>query len=78
MHPIRLILFILGSTLFIASFIAYIYVKIRLRPSHLLDEWHNDFPDSHPDMLRYDRWSTITFSAAALGLALIFFTTFVL
>jgi len=74
---IRVILFLFGSVLFLTSLAAHIYVKLRLRPGPELDEYYHEFQDTHPDQIRYEKWSTRTFTAAALGLILIFITAFI-
>jgi hypothetical protein len=67
-------LYILGGFLFLASAIAHLYVRVRLRPrdDSDLDNYYHEFEDQHPEYARYTRWLQITMGGAALGLLLTF------
>lgn len=61
------------------SIIAHIYVKIRLRPrdDSDFDDYYHEFEDQHPDLIRYEKWSRITF-VAAVASALVLFLSIVI
>ena len=68
------LLCIVGGLLFLVSVAAHFYVKIRLRPKEEdLEDVYYEFEDQQPDVVRYDKWSRITFTAAVLGILLLFF-----
>lgn len=56
------------------SIIAHIYVKIRLRPrdGSDFDDCYHEFEDEHPDLIRYEKWSRITFVAAVASSLVLF------
>ena len=69
----NIILYIIAGPLFLVSITAYLYVHIRLRPKDSdLDECYYEFEDSHPVIARYNKWSKITFTAAAVAVLLLF------
>lgn len=73
MKMLELILFGIGSSLFLVSVIGYIYVKIRLRPTDSeLGEYYYEFEDQHPATAVYTKWSGITFAGAVIGTLLLF------
>lgn len=68
------ILYIIAGPLFLISIGAHFYVKLRLRPKEGSDEddYYYEFEDQQPDVARYNKWSRITFAAAAVGVLLFF------
>jgi len=69
------ILYIIAGPLFIISIAAHFYVKLRLRPKEdpdSQDDYYYEFEDQQPDVAGYEKWSRITFAAAALGALLLF------
>lgn len=68
------LLYIIGGVLFVASTIAYIYVRLYLRPKDdsELDDYYYEFEDLHPGYARYTKWLRITTGGAALGILLLF------
>jgi len=68
------ILWIIAGPLFVTSLIAYIYVKLRLRPKEGsdLDDYYYEFEDQHPGFAKYTKWSNITFTAVVISMLLIF------
>ena len=68
------IIYIIAGPLFLLSLLAYLYVKIRLRPRHEsdFDDYYHEFEDLHPDFIRYTKWSQITFTAAVVAALLLF------
>jgi hypothetical protein len=77
MH-IRILLLLLAGPLFLVSIGAYIYVQLRLKPdSDELEEYFWEVEDSHPALARYNKWSRITMSAAALAAMLLFAAVFI-
>jgi hypothetical protein len=65
--------YIIGGFLFLASAIAHLYVRVRLRPrDDSLDDYYHEFEDQHPEYARYTKWLQITMGGAALGLLLTF------
>ena len=69
---IMLILYLIAGPLFLISIAAHIYVKIKLRPKDDLDDYYYEFEDSHPGLAKYNKWSKITFTAAAIAALLLF------
>ena len=69
------ILYIIAGPLFLISIAAHFYVKIRLRPRQdpdSEDDYYYEFEDQQPDVARYDKWSRITFAAAAISVLFLF------
>jgi len=69
------ILYIIAGPLFIISITAHFYVKFRMRPKQDLDsqdEYYDEFEDQQSDVARYNKWSKITFTAATVGVLLLF------
>ena len=68
------ILYIIAGPLFLISFAAHIYVKLRLRPKDDsdLDDYYYEFEDQHPAYARYTKWSKITFTAIVISVLLLF------
>lgn len=69
------VLYIIAGPLFLISITAHFYVKLRLRPKEdpdSEDDYYYEFEDQQPDVARYNKWSRITFAAAALGVLLLF------
>ncbi|MFC1636006.1 hypothetical protein ACFL5Z_14290 [Planctomycetota bacterium] len=67
------LLCIVGGLLFLVSVAAHFYVKLRLRPKDEdLEDVYYEFEDQQPDVIRYEKWSRITFAAATVGILLLF------
>jgi len=65
------IIYLIAGPLFIISFCAYFYVKIRLKPKDPdLDDYYHEFEHLHPAYARYLKWSKITFAAASVAVLL--------
>ena len=72
------VLYIIAGLLFLISITAHFYVKLRLRPRQdpdSEDDYYYEFEDQQPDVARYNKWSRITFTAAAIGVLLLFIAT---
>ena len=66
-------LIIIGGLLFLISVAAHFYVKLRLRPKDEdLEDVYYEFEDQQPDVIRYEKWSRITFTTATIGILLLF------
>jgi hypothetical protein len=65
---------VIGSLLFIFSIVAHIYVKLKLSPKKDsdFDDIYWEFENTHPDFIRYNRLSRITFAGMVLGTLLLF------
>jgi len=75
---IRVLLLLLAGPLFLISIGAYIYIQLRLKPdSDELEEYFWEVEDRHPSLARYNKWSRITLSAAALAALLLFAAAFI-
>jgi hypothetical protein len=74
----KIFLLSIGCLLFIASFVAHIYVKLKFRPKQDsdFDEIYWEFEEMHPDFVRYSKFSRMTFAGMVLG-ALMLFLAFV-
>lgn len=72
------ILYIIAGPLFLVSIAAHFYIRLRLRPDDAdLDDYYHEFEDQQPGYATYARWSRITFTAAALGVLLLFIATMI-
>ncbi len=72
------VLYIIAGLLFLISITAHFYVKLRLHPRQdpdSEDDYYYEFEDQQPDVARYNKWSRITFTAAAIGVLLLFIAT---
>jgi hypothetical protein len=69
----KIILLLVGSLLFIVSFAAYIYVKLKISPKQTgdFDEIYWEFEDTHPGFARYSRLSQIAFAGMVFGAILL-------
>jgi len=75
---IRVLILLMAGPLFLISIGAYIYVQLRLKPdSDELDEYLWEVEDRHPALARYNKWSRITLSGAALAALLLFAAVFI-
>jgi hypothetical protein len=70
----KVFLLLVGSLLFIVSFAAHIYVKIKFRPKQDsdFDDIYWEFEDTHPGFARYNRLSQVTFTGMVFGAILLF------
>jgi hypothetical protein len=71
----KAVLYIVAGPLFLISIIAHFYVRLRLRPKENQDsddDYYYEFEDQQPDVAKYNKWSRITFAAAAIGVLLLF------
>ena len=76
MKIFELIIVVTGGILFLISVIGHIYVRVRLKPGDSeLQEYYYEFEDQHPAVIRYTKWSRITFTGAAIGALLVFLAT---
>ena len=69
------VLYIIAGPLFLISIAAHFYVKLSMRPKEnpdSEDDYYYEFEDQQPDVARYNKWSRITFAAAAVGVLLLF------
>ena len=68
-----------GGSLFLISASAHLYVKLHLRPKNEdLEDVYYEFEDQQPNVVRYEKWSRITFAAAIIGVLMLFVSIFVL
>src|SRR4030042_790933 len=60
-------LYIVGGFLFLLSLIAYVYVRVRLRPREGsdLDDYYHEFEEQHPEYARYTKWMQLSLGGAA-------------
>jgi len=70
----KVFLLLVGSLLFIVSFAAHIYVKLKISPKQDsdFDEIYWEFEDTHPGFARYSRLSQIAFAGMVFGAILLF------
>ena len=72
------LLYIVGGTLFLVSIAAHFYVRLRLRPKDEdLEDVYYEFEDQQPEVIRFEKWSRITFTAATIGILLFFIAVFI-
>lgn len=75
---VRVLLLLLAGPLFLISIGAYMYIQLRLKPKNdELEEYFWEVEDKHPALARYNRWSRITLSTAALAAMLLFAAVFI-
>jgi hypothetical protein len=69
-----IIIYIIAGPLFLISFAAHLYVKVRLRPKNDSDfeDYYHEFEHRHHGFARYTKWSKITFIAAVIAVLLLF------
>jgi thiosulfate reductase cytochrome b subunit len=70
----KIILLFIGSLLFIISFAAHIYIKLKLRPKQDsdFDDIYWEFEETHPGFARYNRLSQMAFTGMIFGAILLF------
>lgn len=67
------ILYMIAGPLFLISIAGHFYVKLRLRPDDSeLDDYYHEFEDQQPGYARYEKWSRITITGAAISVLLLF------
>jgi hypothetical protein len=68
------IIYIIAGPLFVISFAAHIYVRIRLNPKNdpELDHYYYEFEDKYPPYAKYNKWLKITFTAIVISALLLF------
>ncbi|MFA5423266.1 MAG: hypothetical protein WC374_05360 [Phycisphaerae bacterium] len=76
-NQIRVILLLLSGPIFLLSVGAYVYVQLRMKPGSDLDDYFWEVEDRHPALARYNKWSKITITAAALSAMLLFAAVFI-
>ena len=71
------IIYLISCPMFLLSLGAHLFVKLRLRPDKNsdLDDYYYEFEDQHPDMIRYAKWSKITFISTAFFALMMFLAT---
>ncbi|MCK5565817.1 MAG: hypothetical protein KAJ07_11275 [Planctomycetes bacterium] len=71
------IIYLISCPMFVLSLGAHLFVKLRLRPGKDsdLDDYYYEFEDQHPDMIRYAKWSRITFISTTIFALLLFAAT---
>lgn len=75
---IRAVIFLIAGPVFILASVAHIIIRLKMR-NNLgdLDEYYWEFEDQHPDYARYQKYSTISFIAAAVSALAIFLAAFI-
>ncbi len=73
------IIYIIAGPMFIVSFGSYLYLSRKLKKEYDsdLDDYYHEVEDRHPALMKYNKWSKITFTAAALSALLLFLATVV-
>ena len=68
------LIYIIAGPAFLIALAAHIYVKLCLRPKQDsdLDDYYHEFEDAHPDLAKYQKWSRMTFTIAAIAALLMF------
>ena len=67
-------LYLIAGPLFLVSIAGYLYVQIKLKSKYDsdLDDYYYEFEDQNRHLALYNKWSKITFTAAAIGALLLF------
>jgi len=73
------VIYLIAGPLFLISFSAYLYLAHKLKAGYDsdLDEYYHEFEDHHPGLARYNRWSKICFTVAAISALLLFVAAFI-
>jgi hypothetical protein len=68
------ILYIIAGPMFIVSFGSYLYLSRKLKKQYDpdLDDYYHEVEGRHPGLVKYNKWSKITFAIAALSALLLF------
>lgn len=69
---IRILLLLIGCPMFLISSAGYFFIRIKLKPQELPDDYYHEFEDRRPDIARYDRWSSIALTAAIISMLMVF------
>jgi len=70
---VNAVLYIIAGPLFLISIAGHFYVKLRLRPDDSeLDDYYHEFEDQQPGYARYEKWSRITLTGAAVSMLMLF------
>ncbi len=70
---IRMFIFVISCITFLVSASVYIYAKMKLKPKdNKLDDYYYEFEGKHPDVAKYYRITSISFSAAVISMLLMF------
>ena len=65
---IQVVIFSISCPMLLVSIAGHIYVKLKLKPTDDLDDYHYEFEDSHPGLARYEKWCRITFTGVIVGM----------
>jgi len=70
----KIIILLIGGLILTASAVAFLYVKIKLRPKQdsELDEIYWEFEETDPQLARYNKFSQMTFAGIVIGTLLLF------
>jgi len=69
----NVVLYMIAGPLFLISIAGHFYVKFCLRPDDSeLDDYYHEFEDQQPGYARYEKWSRITLTGAAISMLLLF------
>jgi Ca2+/Na+ antiporter len=71
------VLSIAGGFFFLISAVAYLFVRLRLRPKDDSEDYYYEFDDQQPGVATYEKWSRITFAGVAIGVLLLFMAVFI-
>ncbi|MFH1370114.1 MAG: hypothetical protein ABII09_02345 [Planctomycetota bacterium] len=68
------VLYLIAGPMFIVSFGSYLYLSRKLKKEYDpdLDDYYYEVEDRHPGLMKYNKWSKITFALAALSALLLF------
>lgn len=71
------IIYLISCPMFLLSLGAHLFVKLKLRPGKDsdLDDYYYEFEDQHPEMIRYAKWSRLTFISTAFFALMLFVAT---
>ncbi len=70
----NIVLYLIAGPMFIVSFGSYLYLSKKLKKEYDpdLDDYYHEVEDRHPGLIKYNKWSKITFTLAALSALLLF------
>lgn len=74
----KLILGMIGTILFVVSFIAHVYVRKKFKPEEMeFKDVYWEFEEEQPDFIKYKKYLNLTFEGMAVAALLIFIAVFV-
>ncbi|MBN2456107.1 MAG: hypothetical protein JXB29_06165 [Sedimentisphaerales bacterium] len=74
------IIYLTAGPLFLISIITHLYIRFGLRREYNtdLDDYYWEFEDRQPALVKYNKWSRLTFIVAVLSALMLFIAAVVI